>query len=113
MEFKIGTPCYARKYSQSTEEEKWVPGVIVKVYGSRSFNVKITSNGKVWRRHFEQLRPCYTADSPQKENTSDSDELLSDLTNKPNYNFRADLDATVQTPRRLNRRRQPRTVYDY
>ena len=103
------------KYSQNTEEEKWVPGVIVKIYGSRSFNVKILSNGKVWRRHLEQLRPRYTADSPQEENTSHSDELSSDLTNKPNNNSRADLDsdATVQTPRRSNRRRQPRTVYDY
>ena len=115
MEFKIGTPCYARKYSQNTEEEKWVPEVFVKVYGSRSFNVKIISNGKVWRRHLEQLRPRYTADSSQEENTSDSDELLSDLTNKPNNNSEADLDsdAIVQTPRRSNRRRQPRTVDDY
>ena len=115
MEFKIGTPCYARKYFQNTEEEKWVPGVIVKFYGSCSFNVKIISNGKVWRRHLEQLRSHYTADSSQEENTSDSDELLSNLTNKPNNNSKADLgsDATVQTPRRCNRRRQPRTVYDY
>ena len=29
MEFKIGTLCYARKYSQNTEEEKWVPGVLI------------------------------------------------------------------------------------
>ena len=51
MELKTGTPCYARKYSQNTEEEKWVPGVIVKFFGSRSFNVKVISNDKVWRRH--------------------------------------------------------------
>ena len=115
MEFKIGTPCYARKYFQNTEEEKWMPRVIAKVFGSLSFNVKIISNGKVWRRHLEQLRPSYTADSPQEENISDSDELSSELTNKPNNNSRADLDsdATVQTPRCSNRRGQPQNVYDY
>ena len=82
-------------------------GVIVKVFGSRSFNDKIISNGKVWKRHLEQLPPRYTADPPQEENTSDSDALSRDLTNKPNNNSRADLDtdATVQTPRRSNRRR--------
>ena len=53
--------------------------------------------------------------TPQEENTSDSDGLVSDLTNKSNNNSTADLDsdATVQTPRRSNPRRQPRTVYDY
>ena len=85
------------------------------VFGSRSFNVEIISNGKVWRRNLEQLQPRYTADSLQEENDSDSDELSSDLANKPNNNSRADLDsdATVQTPKRWNRRHQPRTVYDY
>ena len=73
MKFEIGTPCYAKKYSQNAEEEKWVPEVIEKVFGSRSFIVKIISNGKVWRRHLEQLRPRYTADSPREENTSGSD----------------------------------------
>ena len=34
MEFKIGIPCYAKKYSQNTKEEKWVPGVIIKVFRS-------------------------------------------------------------------------------
>ena len=92
-----------------------MPGVIEKVFGSRSFNVKIVSNGEVRRRHLEQLRPRYAADSPQEENTSDSDALSRDLTNIPNNNFRADLntDAIFQTPRRSNRRCQPRTVYDY
>ena len=77
----------------------------MKAFGSRSFNVKIISNGKVWRRHLEQLRPRYTAGSLQEENTSNSDELSSELTNKPHNNPRADLDsdATVQTPRRSNR----------
>ena len=82
MEFKIGSPCYSRKYSQNTEEEKWVPGVMVKVFGSRSFTVKILSNGQVWRRHLKQLRSRCTADSPQEENISDSDALSRDLTNK-------------------------------
>ena len=89
-----------------------MPGVIVKVFKSRSFNVNIISNNKVWRRHLEQLRPRYTADSPQEENTSDTDALSRDLTNKPNNSSRADLDtdATVQAPRSSNRRRQPRAV---
>ena len=81
-----------------------MPGVIVKVFEGRSFNVKIILNGKVWRRHLEQLRPRYTADSPQEGNTSDSEALLRNLINKTNNNSRADLDtdATLQTSRRSN-----------
>ena len=106
MELKIGTPHYDRKYSQNTEEEKWVPGVIA-VFGNRSFNVKIVSNGEVWRRLLEQLRPRHTTDSPSEENTSGSEAFSRDLTDKQNINSRgvSDTDATVQTPRRSNRQR--------
>ena len=96
MEFKIGPPFYARKYSQNIEE-KWVPGLIVEVFGSRSFNVKIVLTGKVWSRHLEQLRPRYTAELAHEENTSDSDALSRYLTNKSNNNSRADLGTDANT----------------
>ena len=34
-----------------------VPAVVTKVFGSRSFNVRVFPKGVIWQRHLEQLRP--------------------------------------------------------
>ena len=48
--------------------KKSVPGVIVKVFGSRSLNIKIILSGKIWREHVKQLRPRCTVGSSQEKN---------------------------------------------
>ena len=56
--FKIGSPCYALYCGPRREKEpRWVPAVVTKVFGSRSFNVRVFPKGVTWRRHLEQLRP--------------------------------------------------------
>ncbi len=58
--FTVGTPCYALYCGpRRTKDPRWVPATVVKVYGSRSVNVKVHPNGPIWRRHLEQLQPRY------------------------------------------------------
>ena len=48
---------------------RWIPGTIVKVHGSRSFEIKL-SDGRMVRRHLDHIRL----------RTNDvSDEMLGDL----------------------------------
>ena len=44
-----------------TNSPRWVPATVTKVYGTRSFTVKAHLRGPLWKRHWEQLRPRYTA----------------------------------------------------
>lgn len=61
--FEVGNPCYALYCGpRRNKEPRWVPAVVTKVFGTRSFNVKVFPRGPVWRRHMEQLRPRYGTD---------------------------------------------------
>ena len=61
--FKVGDACYALYCGPRKDKEpRWVPAVVVKRFGSRSFNVKVLPKGPVWRRHLEQLQPRHTSD---------------------------------------------------
>ncbi|XP_028408106.1 uncharacterized protein K02A2.6-like [Dendronephthya gigantea] len=58
--YEVGTRCYALYYGPRREKEaRWVPAIVVKVFGTRSVNVRVQPKGLVWRRHVEQLRPWY------------------------------------------------------
>lgn len=39
-----------------------MPAIVVKQYGSRSFNVRVLPKGPVWKRHLEQLQPRHTSE---------------------------------------------------
>ena len=43
------------------KDARWVPAVVTKVFGTRSVNVRVCPRGGTWRRHIEQLCPCYGA----------------------------------------------------
>ena len=61
--YTVGTPCYALYRGPRHERDpRWVPAVVTKVFGSRSVNVRVFPHGGTWRRHIEQLRPCYGVD---------------------------------------------------
>ena len=61
--YTVGAPCYALYCGpRCNKEPRWIPAVVVKVYGSRSVNVRVLPRGPIWRRHIDQLRPRYGAD---------------------------------------------------
>ena len=61
--FKVGDACYALYCGpRRNKDPRWVPAVIVKQFGSRSFNVKVLPKCPVWRRHLEQLQPRHTSE---------------------------------------------------
>ena len=60
--YTVGTACYALYCDpRHTNSPRWVPANVTKVYGTRSFTVKAHLRGPLWKRHWEQLRPRYTA----------------------------------------------------
>jgi len=55
--YKVGQPVYALYYGPRQDKDpRWVPAIVTKVFGSRSYNVKVTPKGPTWRRHVGQLR---------------------------------------------------------
>ena len=61
--YAVGSPCYALYCGpRHNQEPRWIPATVVKVFGSRSVNVKVLPRGPIWRRHLDQLRPRYGAD---------------------------------------------------
>ena len=79
--FKIGSPCYALYCGPRREKEpRWVPAVVTKVFGTRSFNVRVFPKGVTWRRHLEQLRPRHgIQEDPGDTPTCDSNSSNSSL----------------------------------
>ena len=72
--FKVGDPCFATVYrpraksaTSHTKSAKWVPATVVKVFGARSFNIKVYPNGPIWRRHLDQLRPRVRPDDDEAD----------------------------------------------
>ena len=61
--YDVGTPCYALYYGPRRDRDaRWVPATVIKVYGTRSVNVRVHPRGPIWRRHLDQLRPRYGTD---------------------------------------------------
>ena len=62
-QFKAGDTVYALYYGPRRDKEpRWVPAVIRKALGTRSFNVKVVPRGPIWRRHLEQLQPRFASE---------------------------------------------------
>ncbi|KAL5489033.1 hypothetical protein EMCRGX_G018077 [Ephydatia muelleri] len=60
--FPGGAPCYALYYGPIRDKDpRWVPAIVIKVFGPRSVNVRVFPKGLIWRRHIEQLQPRYGA----------------------------------------------------
>ena len=58
--YKIGDPVYALCFKPQREKEpRWVPAVVTKRRGTRTFNVRVYPSGPTWRRHVEQLQPRF------------------------------------------------------
>ena len=101
----VRTPCYALYCGpKQTREPKWVPGVVTKVFGARSFNVRITSNGAIWRRHIEQFRPRHTDTLTHRSALPVEGK---DIDNPINLN------ETPPLLRKSQRKRKPRRISNY
>jgi len=60
--YNVGDPVYALYFGPKRDKEgRWVPAIIIKRKGSRSFNVRVQRKGSTWRRHLEQLQPCHAS----------------------------------------------------
>jgi transposase InsO family protein len=73
--YPVGTACYTLYFGRHhSQQPRWVPAVVTKVYGPRSVNVRVVPKGPIWRRHVEQLRLRHTSsedDEPGYDSTSD------------------------------------------
>lgn len=119
--YTVGAPCYALYCGpKRNKDPRWIPAVVVKVFGTRSVHVRVLPRGPIWRRHITQLRPRYGADhdaDPGEEPTcSTENNTLGDASKtvpasqpRPRRNPRLPNDDTYsrENPRRSTRARKP------
>ena len=56
----VGARCYALYHGRKRNKQPWwVPAVVTKVFGTRTISVCIVPKEITWRRHIDQLHPCY------------------------------------------------------
>ena len=68
--FHVGDPVYALYFGPRRDNDgRWVPALVTKRKGSRTFNVKVQPNGPTWRRHSEQLQPRAVSDEDDEPET--------------------------------------------
>ena len=80
QQYKVGMPCYALYCGPRREKDpRWVPAIVIKVYGPRCVAVRVYPKGPVWRRHVDQLRPRYSSfeDNEPGDTTSDTGQAQS------------------------------------
>ena len=62
-QYRVGAPCYALYFCPKRNKNPWwIPGIVVKVYGTQSVSVRVLPRGPTWQRHVDQLRPRFRAD---------------------------------------------------
>ena len=60
--YNIGDSVYALYFGPRRDKEpRWVPAIVTKRRGTRTFNVRVYPRGPTWRRHVEQLQPRYVS----------------------------------------------------
>ena len=117
-QFKAGDTVYALYYGPRRDKDpRWVPAVIKKALGTRSFNVKVIPRGPVWRRHLEQLQPRFASEEDEEPGDIDF------VPESPAGHLTHDLSAAPPSrepslppsygpnhPRRSGRSRKPRVI---
>ena len=60
QQYKVGMTCYALYCEPKRDKDpRWVPAIVIKVYGPRCVAVRVYPKSPIWRRHVDQLRPRY------------------------------------------------------
>ena len=99
--YSIGTPCYALYYGPKRDQQpKWVEAVDVKVFGSRTVNVRVYPRGPTWKRHLEQFCPRYSS----KEDAEPPEEIPCTTTTSQPLPLPEAPDPRPQTSRQRNPR---------
>ena len=104
-QYRAGEPVYALHHGHHQDKHpRWIPAVVKKAMGTRCYNVKVSPNGPVWRRHWEQLRPRYPREDTQKSDDQDMQsqrgpQLPRPRSNLPSYG--------LENPRRSSRTPKP------
>ena len=109
FQYRVGSKCYALYCGPRQERDpRWVPAIVTKTRGNRTFHVRVIPHGPVWRRHIEQLRPWFPEDNEPGDNpTTGSSEPAATVQTVP------DALATAQTiPNPRPKRPNPRWPTD-
>ena len=62
-QFNVGDTVYALYFGPRRDRDpRWVPAIVTKRKGTRTFNVRVCPRGPIWRRHIEQLQPRYVSE---------------------------------------------------
>lgn len=114
-QYKVGAPCYALYCGPRRDKDtRWVPATVIKVFGSRSYNVRVYPHGPVWRHHTEKLQPRHRAeDDPETEDYDPDDVSLSQRprSGSPENGVAVAVSTSPEfgpeSPRRAKRNRKP------
>ena len=127
--YKVGDPCYALYCGpRRSNQPRWVPALVTKVYGARSVNVRVWPRGPTWRRHVEQLQPRYGSeeDLDPGDKPLSTDKTIDRLATseqseepgppvhqrkRPNPRYPVGGEYGPDNPRRTTRRRQQTQFY--
>ncbi|KII62828.1 hypothetical protein RF11_09005 [Thelohanellus kitauei] len=108
---KSDAPCYARNFKVHDERSpKWLPATIIKILGYRHALVRLEKDHRVFKRHFEQLRPRYI----KKPDVDFPLYLPGWVSNKPeNFDKVPEKEEACSqpVPRRSTRIRRPPAIY--
>ena len=67
---------WSQLHPKWNKKPRWIPAIVVKVYGTRSVNVRFLPRGATCQRHVDQLRPRFGADQ-DKDPGDDPAETMS------------------------------------
>jgi transposase InsO family protein len=104
--FQVGDACYALYCGPRRDKQpRWVPAVVVKVFGTRSVKIRVVPRGPVWRRHIEQLQPRFGV----SEDADPGDEVNKAKPTSPETQDQFSASTTTAAPLQASKkRRNPR-----
>ena len=103
--FNPGDKVLARNYNDT---EMWLPGEIIEATGPVSYTVRIDKDGRIFRRHQDQLRKgCIVTEQSTQADLSTLDDYIFP-SSEANDNVNIDSSASANAPvRRSTRTRKP------
>ncbi|XP_067940370.1 uncharacterized protein [Watersipora subatra] len=106
--YQVGDPCYALYCGpKRSNQPRWVPALVTKVYGQRSVNVRVWPRGPTWRRHVEQLQPRFSTE----EDLHPGDIFQTSDKNSDRLPIPVPPEEPVRQPKRPNPRHPPHSDY--
>ena len=105
--YRVGAPCYALYCGpKRNKSPRWIPAVVIKVFGTRSVNVRVLPRGPTWRRHIDQLRPRFGADQDNDPGDDPAETKRAQFDQQPKDAPRIQAQQAQEQPARLPQRRR-------